>query len=36
MSVRRQVIMVAEGYRMEADRTAAHFDWPVHRIRAAF
>lgn len=31
-----QVIMVAEGYGMEADRTAAHFDWPVHRIRASF
>ena len=31
-----QVVMVAEGYGMDDDRTAAHFGWPVHRIRAAF
>ena len=31
-----QVVMVAEGYGMDADRTAAHFGWPVHRVRAAF
>ena len=31
-----QVVMVAEGYGMDADRTAAYFGWPVHRIRAAF
>ena len=31
-----QVVMVAEDYGLDAERTAAHFGWPVHRIRAAF
>jgi hypothetical protein len=31
-----EVVMVAEGYGMDADRTATHFGWPVHRIQAAF
>jgi predicted DNA-binding protein len=30
-----QVIMVAEDYDRDADKTAAHFGWPVHRVRAA-
>lgn len=31
-----QIVMVAEGYGMDAERTATHFGRPVHRIRAAF
>jgi hypothetical protein len=30
-----QVIMLAREYGMDAERTAAHFGWPVHRVRAA-
>ncbi len=30
-----QVVMVAQDYGMDAEKTAAHFQWPVHRVRAA-
>jgi Ribbon-helix-helix protein, copG family len=30
-----QVVMVAQDYAMDVDKTAAHFGWPVHRVRAA-
>lgn len=29
-----QLIMVAKDYGMEAEKTAVHFRWPVHRIKA--
>ncbi len=29
-----QLIMVARDYGMDADATAAHFQWPVHRVKA--
>ena len=31
-----EVIAVAEHYGMDAAKTAAHFEWPVPRVRAAF
>lgn len=31
-----EVIMVAQGYGMDAERTAAHLAWTVDRVRAAF
>ncbi len=31
-----QLILVAQGYGMDVEKTAAHFDWPIHRVRAAF
>jgi hypothetical protein len=31
-----KIIEVAQGYSMDAERTAAHFDWPVHRVQAVF
>lgn len=31
-----KIIMVAQAYQMSAERTAAHFEWPVHRVQAAF
>lgn len=31
-----QVIFVAQGYGMDVDRTAAHFEWPARRVQAAF
>lgn len=31
-----QLIMVARGYDMDPERTAAHFRWPVHRLQAGF
>ena len=30
-----QVIAVAEGYGMDPEKTAAHFEWPAWRVRAA-
>jgi hypothetical protein len=30
-----QVILVAQGYDLDPARTAAHFEWPVHRVQAA-
>lgn len=32
----RVIILVAQGYAMDAARTAAHFEWPVPRVQAAF
>src|SRR5580700_10946015 len=31
-----QLIMVARDYAMDADRTAAHFRFPINRVKAAF
>lgn len=31
-----QVIMVARDYDMDAEKSAAHFRFPVHRLKAAF
>ena len=31
-----QLIMVAKDYGMDAEKTAAHFQWPVHRVKAGF
>jgi hypothetical protein len=31
-----EVIAVAEHYAMDAAKTAAHFEWPVTRVQAAF
>ena len=31
-----QLIMVARDYGMDAEQTAAHFRWPVARVRAGF
>ena len=31
-----QLIMVARDYGMDAAQTAAHFRWPVHRVKAGF
>lgn len=31
-----QVIAVAQGYGMDAEKTAAHFDWPTWKAQAAF
>ena len=31
-----QLIMVARDYNMDAPQTAAHFRWPVHRVKAGF
>jgi hypothetical protein len=31
-----QVVMIGQRYNMDPEQTAAHFDWPVHRARAAF
>jgi hypothetical protein len=30
-----KIVMVADGYDRDPERTAAHFQWPVHRARAA-
>ena len=30
-----KIVMVAQGYDFDAEKTAAHFDVPVHRIQAA-
>jgi hypothetical protein len=29
-----QLIMVAKQYQMDAEKTAAYFRWPVHRVKA--
>ena len=31
-----QLVMVAKEYGMEVEKTAAHFCWPLHRVRAGF
>lgn len=31
-----QLIMVARDYSMDAEKTAAHFRWPVPRVKAGF
>lgn len=31
-----QLIMVAKDYKMDAEKTAAHFRFPLHRVKAAF
>ncbi|HLK55835.1 MAG TPA: hypothetical protein VKU00_04705 [Chthonomonadaceae bacterium] len=31
-----QLIMVARDYGMDIDKTAAHFRFPIHRVKAAF
>jgi len=31
-----QLILVARDYGMDAEKTAAHFRFPIHRIKAAF
>ena len=31
-----QLIMVAKDYGMDVEKTAAHFQWPVHRVKAGF
>jgi hypothetical protein len=31
-----KIIMVARDYEFDVEKTAAHFDFPVHRIQAAF
>lgn len=31
-----QLIMVARDYGMNAERTAAHFQFPIHRVKAGF
>jgi hypothetical protein len=31
-----QLIQVAQGYGLDAEKAAKHFGWPVHRVRAAF
>jgi hypothetical protein len=31
-----EVIAVGESYSMDAALTSAHFEWPVHRVQAAF
>jgi len=31
-----QLIMVAKDYGMDAEKTAAHFHWPIHRVKAGF
>lgn len=31
-----KLIMVAQGYEMDAEKTAAHFNWPVSRVKAGF
>jgi hypothetical protein len=31
-----QLIMVARDYGMDAEKTAAHFRWPVSRVKAGF
>lgn len=31
-----QLIMVARDYQMNAEKTAAHFRFPLHRVKAAF
>ncbi|MCW3097636.1 MAG: hypothetical protein JWL77_3254 [Chthonomonadaceae bacterium] len=31
-----QLILVARDYGMEAEKTAAHFRFPLHRVKAAF
>lgn len=31
-----QIIMVARDYGMEAEKTAAHFRFPLHRVKSAF
>ena len=31
-----QLIMVARDYEMDVDKTAAHFRFPLHRVKAAF
>ena len=31
-----QIILVAEGYGLNAEKTAAHFEWPLHRVQPAF
>src|SRR5947209_7489390 len=31
-----QIVMIGKNYDMDLQRTAVHFDWPLHRIRAAF
>ena len=31
-----QLILVAQGLGMDPGKTAEHFGWPVHRVRAAF
>jgi predicted transcriptional regulator len=30
-----QVVMVAEGYGLDPQKTAAYFDWPIERVQAA-
>jgi len=31
-----QVILVAQAYDLDVERTAAHFGWPARRVQAAF
>lgn len=31
-----QLIMVAKDHGMDAEKTAAHFQWPIHRVKAGF
>ncbi len=30
-----EIIMVAQGYKMNVEKTAEHFEWPIFRVQAA-